>query len=64
MPLDFTPQFHRKLSTQEKNKVWAPLPHPWTVIVIKRQYYRAWQEEESRRLREMGEDVLAFPMSH
>jgi hypothetical protein len=64
MSLNFTPQFHRKLSTKETHAVWVPLPHPKTVIAVKTMYYRTWQQEESMRLRERGDEVLCFPISH
>jgi hypothetical protein len=64
MSLKFTPQFHRKLSSTGTRTVWVPLPHPRTVIQVKTMYYRTWQQEESMRLREVGDDVLSFPISH
>jgi hypothetical protein len=64
MSLNFTPQFHRRLSSKETRAVWVPLPHPKTVIPVKAMYYRTWQQEESMRLRELGDEVLCFPISH
>ncbi|HZW21358.1 hypothetical protein [Noviherbaspirillum sp.] len=59
MAIDFTPQFHKRLSRNSGHGVWVPVPHPRTLIPVKTQYYRAWQQEECLRLRSAGEEVMA-----
>ena len=64
MAIDFTPQFHRKLSGNGEHTVWVAVPHPGTLIPAKRAYYRTWQQEEWLRLTKAGEEVVALPVSH
>ena len=64
MGIDFTPQFHRKLSRNKDGNVWIAIPHPKTLVPVKTMYYRTWQQEERLRLVNAGEEVLAFPVSH
>jgi hypothetical protein len=63
MPIEFDPQFHKKITQSEKNSVWVALPHPRTVIPVKTMFYRKWQFEECLRLQEAGEIVLTLPLS-
>lgn len=60
MAIDFTPQFHKKLSRNDGCGVWIVVPHPGTLIPEKIAYYRTWQQEECQRLRNAGEEVVAF----
>lgn len=64
MGIDFTPQFHRKLSKNNGRNVWVAIPHPRTLIPVKTVYYRTWQQEECVRLRIAGEEVVAVAISH
>jgi len=57
--INFTPQFHRRLSLRNKD-VWVALPYPKTLIPAKTIYYRNWQQEESLRLAQEGETVLVI----
>ncbi|RZI44806.1 hypothetical protein EGT07_05205 [Herbaspirillum sp. HC18] len=64
MAIDFTPQFHKRLSKHNGRNIWVAIPHPRTLIPVKTAYYRAWQQEERLRLTNAGEEVLAFAVSH
>jgi len=64
MAIDFTPQFHKKLSKNDERGVWIALPHPRTLIPAKIAYYHAWQQEECQRLKNAGEEVVAFAANH
>lgn len=64
MAIDFTPQFHRKLTRNDKRAVWVAVPHPGTLIPAKKAYYRAWQQEEWLRLTKAGEEVVALAITH
>lgn len=64
MAIDFTPQFHKRISQNGGRNLWVAIPHPKTLIPVKTVYYRAWQHEECLRLQEAGEEVLAFAVSH
>lgn len=64
MAIDFTPQFHKRLSKGDGRNVWVAIPHPRTLIPVKTAYYRAWQQEECLRLTKAGEDVLSLAISH
>lgn len=64
MAINFTPQFHKRLSTNNGRNVWVAIPHPKTLIPVKTAYYRTWQQEECQRLRQAGEEVIAFAISH
>lgn len=44
MAIDFTPQFHKRISQQPERSVWVAIPHPRTLIPVKTIYYRAWQQ--------------------
>jgi hypothetical protein len=60
MAIDFTPQFHRKVSHSAGACVWVAIPHPRTLMPVKTIYYRVWQQEEHLRLQRAGETVLAI----
>jgi hypothetical protein len=64
MAIDFTPQFHKRLSQSNGRNVWVALPHPHTLIPVKTAYYRSWQQEERLRLQTAGEEVLVVAISH
>jgi hypothetical protein len=60
MAIDFTPQFHRKVSHSAGACVWVAIPHPRTLMPVKTIYHRVWQQEEHLRLQRAGETVLAI----
>ncbi|OWW22152.1 hypothetical protein [Noviherbaspirillum denitrificans] len=64
MAIDFTPQFHKRLSRVGGHGVWVAVPYPRTLIPVKTLYYRTWQQEECARLRNAGEEVVTFAVSH
>jgi hypothetical protein len=64
MAIDFTPQFHKRISPRREGSVWVAIPHPRTLMPVKTTYYSAWQQEERLRLQDAGEEVLAFAVSH
>ena len=63
MPIEFDPQFHKRISRSEKSSVWVALPHPRTLIPVKTTFYRKWQFEERLKLQEAGDVVLTLPLS-
>jgi hypothetical protein len=63
MSLDFSPQFHKRLSYNNGQWIWVATPHPKTVMPIKMRFYQAWQREEYARLRRSGADVMAIAIS-
>jgi hypothetical protein len=63
MAIRFEPQFHKRLTPGRSGSVWVALPHPRTLIPVKLHFYREWQLEESVKLQEAGETVLAFAIS-
>ena len=64
MAIDFTPQFHKKISKNDGRSAWVALPYPSTLIAAKADYYRTWQQEECQRLKNAGEEVVALATNH
>ena len=64
MALDFTPQFHKRISRNDGRNIWIALPPPKTLILAKTAYYRTWQQEEYQRLMNAGEDVVMLAANH
>ncbi|HEY8101071.1 MAG TPA: hypothetical protein VIF82_09975 [Burkholderiaceae bacterium] len=58
LPPDFEPQFHRILEQGHNHSVWIALPHPRTLIPLKKIFYRKWQLEECLKLQAAGETVV------
>lgn len=63
MAVGFAPQFHKCVTKSKAGSVWVALPHPVTTIPVKLHFYRKWQSEESLKLQEAGETVLALAIS-
>ncbi len=64
MDINFTPQFHQKLTRSDDEVVWVALPRPYTLLALKERFYRDWETEERTRLEQAGDVVLAFAVSH
>jgi hypothetical protein len=64
MRLNFSPQFHLRLSGDRDRHLWVAAPRPRTLIAAKAHYYIAWQREEGIRLQNAGEEVIALPISY
>lgn len=64
MAIDFTPQFHKRLSKNDGRILWVAVPPPRTLIPAKTVYYRTWQQEEGQRLRNAGEEVVTLAADH
>ncbi|MFC7517533.1 hypothetical protein ACFQUU_21205 [Herbaspirillum sp. GCM10030257] len=63
MELNFSPQFHKKISYKDGRAIWVATPHPATLIPMKTRYYQAWQREERLRLQDYGDEVMTLAMS-
>jgi hypothetical protein len=63
MGLDFSPQFHKRLSYREGHSIWVAAPYPKTLVPIKMRLYQAWRREEHARLQRAGADVMAIAIS-